>query len=212
VTTKIPTARLSGHHLERRGVALGLLISLAAVLQLAAGVGLAYVAGFGQVRAVLGHFQWPWLVLLVAALAFSFVAYYYAYRGIYRVRGGPTLSRPQMRAVVIAGFGGFLAHGGSALDDFALRAAGAKERSAKVRVASLAGLEHGVLALIGTVAAIFVLALGFLRPPADFTIPWAVIPVPGFLLAFWLAGRYRDRQKKSRDCAIARRASGARSS
>lgn len=188
-----PTAWLSGHYLKHRRMALGMLIGLAAALQLAAGVGLAYVAGFSQVRAVLGRFQWPWLSLLAGALAFSFVAYYYAYRGIYRIRGGPTLSGPQMRAVVIAGFGGFLAHGGAALDEYALKAAGSKERAAKVRVASLAGLEHGVLALIGTAAAIVVLGLGFLRPPPDFTIPWAIIPVPGFLLAFWVAHRYRDR-------------------
>ncbi len=30
-------------------------------------------------------------------------------------------------------------------------------------------------------------------PPMDFTIPWAVVPVPGFLVAFWLAERYRAR-------------------
>jgi hypothetical protein len=29
-------------------------------------------------------------------------------------------------------------------------------------------------------------------PPPDFTLPWAVIPVPGFLAAFWLAEPYED--------------------
>jgi hypothetical protein len=60
-------------------------------------------------------------------------------------------------------------------------------------VSGLAGLEHGVLALGGTAMAIAVLASGSGQPPMDFTIPWAVIPVPGFLIAFWLAERYRDR-------------------
>jgi hypothetical protein len=43
--------------MKRRGTELSLLIALAAVLRLAAGVGMAYVAGFSRVHAVLGHFR-----------------------------------------------------------------------------------------------------------------------------------------------------------
>ena len=154
---------------------------------------MAYVAGFSQVRAVLGDFHWPWLIGLFGALFISFVGYHYAYRGIFTVAGGPTLAGSQMRAVVAAGFGGFLAHGGGALDRYALEAAGAEPADARARVAALAGLEHGVLAIGGCGAAITVLVSGGSNPPADFTIPWAVIPVPGFLLAFWIAERYRHR-------------------
>jgi hypothetical protein len=185
--------RLTVNHLERRGTELALLIAVATVLELAAGVGLAYLAGFTQVRAALGAFDGIWLIALVGGLLVSFVGYYYAYRGIFRVESGPTLDRRQMRAVVAAGFGGFLAHGGGALDQYALEAAGTDEQDAKARVAGLAGLEHGILAIIGTGTAIAVLASGLSQPPADFTIPWAIIPVPGFLLAFWAAERYRDR-------------------
>jgi hypothetical protein len=172
---------------------LSLLVVLAALLEVAAGVGLAFVAGFSQVRAVLGNFDWPWLFGLFGALFISFAGYYYAYLGIFRVEGGPTLSRRQMRAVVAAGFGGFLAHGGGALDRYALEAAGAQASDARARVAALAGLEHGVLAIGGCGAAITVLVSGGSQPPADFTVPWAVIPVPGFLVAFWAAERYRGR-------------------
>jgi hypothetical protein len=98
-----------------------------------------------------------------------------------------------MRAVVTVGFGGFLARGGTVLDVYALQAAGTDERDAKVRVTSLGGMEHGILSLIGTVAAIAVLASGVGSPPLNFTLPWAVIPIPGFLFAFRLAERYRDR-------------------
>ena len=98
-----------------------------------------------------------------------------------------------MRAVVAAGFGGFIAHSGGALDQYALEAAGADEQEAKARVSALAGLEHGVLAIGGTFTAIAVLAMGRPVPPLDFAIPCAVIPIPGFLLGFWLAERYRDR-------------------
>lgn len=185
--------RLSSDHIQRRGTAITMLLILGAALQLAAGVGLAYVAGFANVRAVLGHFDWPWIAAMAGALGVSFAGYYYAYEGIFTVAGGPSLKASQMRTVVTVGFGGFLAHGGGVIDQYALEGAGADEREAKTRVSGLAGLEHGILALGGTAAAIAVLAQGSDQPPLDFSIPWAVIPVPGFLIAFWLAERYRDR-------------------
>jgi len=185
--------RLSATHLERRGGALALLVGAATVLELAAGAGLAYVAGFSKVRAVLGNFDWIWLIALSGALLISFAGYYYAYQGIFRVEGGPTLSWRKMCAVVAAGFGGFLAHGGGPLDQYALQAAGADEGEAKARAAGLAGMEHGVLAIGGCVTAIAVLASGLSKPPPNFALPWAVLPVPGFLIAFWVAERYRGR-------------------
>jgi hypothetical protein len=185
--------RLSVVHVRRRRSVLAVLAGVAIVLELAAGTGLAYVAGWSRVRAVLGNFDGIWLIALAGALLVSFVGYYYAYRGIFRVEGGPGLPRRQMRAVVAAGFGGFLAHGGGALDQYALQAAGAEESEAKARVAALGGLEHGVLAIGGCAAAIAVLVSGRGQPAADFTIPWAVIPIPGFLVGFWAADRYHDR-------------------
>ena len=110
------------------------------------------MASWSRVRAVLGDFDGVWLIALAGGLLVSFVGYHYAYRGIFRVEGGPVLPRRQMRAVVAAGFGGFLAHGGGALDRYALQAAGAEEDEAKARVAALGGLEHGVLAIGGCAA------------------------------------------------------------
>lgn len=153
---------------------------------------MAYVAGFSEIREALTRWSAPWLAVMVGAIVLSFAGYFWAYRGTYRVEQGPQLRLRQMIAVVAGGFGGFLAHGGAALDDYALRAGGADERDASTRVSALAGLEHGVLAVIGTVAGIVVLAEGRSAPPADFTLPWAVIPIPGFALAFWLAERYRS--------------------
>jgi uncharacterized membrane protein YbhN (UPF0104 family) len=184
---------LSGHHLHRRGRELAGLVALAAALQMAAAVGLAYVAGFSAVHAVLGRISWPWIGVAVGGIVVSFFAYYFAYRGIYEVEEGHELARRQMISVVTGGFGGFFAHGGAALDDYALRAAGADERDASVRVSALAGMEHGVLAVLGTAAGIVVLVQGLPKPPPDFSLPWAVIPVPGFALAFWMAERYRAR-------------------
>ena len=60
-------------------------------------------------------------------------------------------------------------------------------------MAALGGLEHGVLAIGGCAAAIAVLVSGRGQPPMDFTLPWAVIPIPGFVIGFWAADRYGDR-------------------
>ncbi len=189
---------MSGHLVKHRGSRVSLLVLLAFMLQMAAAVGLAYVAGFSEVHRALTRFSWPWILAVVGGLALSFVGYFLAYRGIYRVEHGPRLSFREMTAVVTGGFGGFFAHGGSALDDYALRGAGAGERDASVRVSALAGMEHGVLAVIGTVAAVSILARGLAAPPGDFSYPWAVIPIPGFALAFWLAERHRDRLREQR--------------
>lgn len=184
---------VSTHHVNRRPVRLVLLIGVMGMLQLMAGVGLAYVVGFSHIRHALGRFDWPYVIVIAGALLISFAGYFFTYRTIYEVDAGPGLSPRQMLAVVTAGFGGFLAHGGSALDKYAIEAAGAGEREAKVRVASLAGLEHGILGFVCDGAAIVVLALALSKPPLDFAVPWAVIPVPGLLLAFWLAEKNRDR-------------------
>jgi hypothetical protein len=195
---RLPPVLRSGHLIQRPGIEIGLLAALAIFLELAAATGLAYIAGFSAIQHVLPHFwrDWAWLVGVTGSLLISFFGYYLAYDGVFSVEGGPELPARHMRAIVAAGFGGFLSHGGPALDTYALEAAGASERDASVRVSALAGMEHGVLAIGGTVAAIVVLATRRTAPPLDFTLPWAVIPVPGFLAAFWLAERYRDRLRR----------------
>jgi hypothetical protein len=183
----------SGHHIHHTRVQLVGLIALMAALYVAAGIGMAYVAGFDAVERRLEHAHWWWLGPSFAATFVAFTGYYFAYRGVKRVEGGPELDTSTLLAVVIAGFGGFLARGGTALDEFAMRAGGADKREAKVRIGALAGFEHGMLALIVRPAAIVALALGVVLPRTDFTWPWALIPAPAFVLAIWIAERYRDR-------------------
>ena len=184
---------LSGHYIERGWHALALLLIVASVLELAACVGLAYVAGFTQVQAVVEDFNWRWLAVAPAAWAVSYVGYYFAYRGVFHVQAGRELPTPILAAVALAGFGGFLAYSGGSLDAYALRTAGAEEREVRVRVAGLAALEQGALALLGCGVSVAVLLGGMRGVPAGASIPWAVAPVPGFLIAFWLADRYRNR-------------------
>lgn len=187
--------RVFGKYRERTAAQLAALLLAAAALQTSGGVGAAYLAGFTEVDHVLRHVQWAYLVALAGTLAVSFVGYYYAYCGIYQVEDGRKLRPAQMRSVVIAGFGSFLAHGGAAIDHFALQAAGADEREAKVRTVALDGMEHGVMSLIGQVAAVILLVAGIAAPPLDFQVPWAVLPLPGFLIAFRLSARYRDEHR-----------------
>ena len=182
-----------GSLIDWRGAALALPIALAIGLNAAAVTGLADIAGFRAVSMALVRIQWPWLCAVPAALASSAIGYYLAYRSIYAAEGGYELSRRRLTAVVAAGFGGLFSTGGGKPDGLVLQASGASRRAAMVRVTALTGMEQGSLALYGCVAAIAWLCLGQPGVPADFTLPWAVIPVPAFAVAFWLASRYRNR-------------------
>ena len=188
---------LSQSHVGAKPHRLLLLTALAAFLYVAAGVALAYVAGFDHVWHAVQHPHWPWLAASLALVALAFAGYYFAYRGIGKVEGGPDdLSHADRLAVVAAGFGGFLAHGGTGIDRVVMRAAGGSAREAKVRVTLLGGLEHGIMAIPCSVAAMVVLVEGVRKPPLDFTIPWAVGPAVGFAVAYWAAERYRARLRR----------------
>jgi hypothetical protein len=185
---------LSHHHVGTKSHRLLLLTALAALLYLAAGFGMAYIAGFDAVWRVAQHPHWPWLAASLGGVVLAFAGYYFGYRGVGKIEGGPDdLSHADRLAVVAAGFGGFLAHGGTGIDRAVMRAAGGSRREAKVRVTLLGGLEHGILAIPCSVAAIVLLWEGVWKPPLDFIIPWAVGPTVGFAAAYWAAQRYRDR-------------------
>lgn len=184
----------SRHHVEAGPRRHALLFAAAVGLYVAAGIGLAYVAGFTPVWRLVQHPDWLWLGASFGGVVIAFAGYYFGYRGVGSVEDGPDDLDPRSRlAVVAAGFAGFLAHGGTALDEHVMRAAGASQREAKVRVGLLAGLEHGMLAIPCSAAAIALLALGVRRPPHDFTYPWAILPATGFLVGIWAAERYRTR-------------------
>jgi hypothetical protein len=182
-----------GNLIDRRGAALVPPILLAVGLNVAAVAGLADIAGFRAVHASLIRIQWPWLCAVAAALAMSATGYYFAYRSIYAAEGGYQLSRRQLTAVVAAGFSGLFSTGGIRPDGLVLQASGASRREALVRVTTLTGMEQAMLALCGCAASITWLTLSRPGVPLDVTLPWAVIPVPAFAAAFWLASRYRPR-------------------
>ena len=154
---------------------------------------MAYAAGFGAVDERLAHAQWWWLAPLFGAVLLAFGGYYFAYRGIAEVEEGPQIERGSLLAVVIAAFAGVLAHGGTAIDELAMRRGGANQREARVRVTALGGFEHGILAMIVCPASVIAVVLGLSVPQANYTWPWAVIPPLGFAAAIWAAERYRMR-------------------
>ena len=184
---------LPGTLIDRRGAALAPPILLTIGLNVAAVAGLAGIAGFHAVYASLTRIQGPWLGAVPAALAMSAIGYYVAYRSIYAAQGGYELSRRQLTAMVAAGFDGLFSTGRIRPDGLVLQASGASRREAMVRVTTLTGMEQAMLALYGCVASIAWLSLGRPGVPMDFTLPWAVIPVPAFAAAFWLASRSRAR-------------------
>jgi len=120
--------RLPSHHADAGAVRLATVLVLEACLYLAAAVGMAYVAGFETVDRTLERVNWPWLVGSLAFVPVAFLGYYLAYRPVFHLRNcSLDIDRPSRLAVVAAGFGGFLDHGGGTLDRIALRAAGATE-------------------------------------------------------------------------------------
>ena len=187
--------RIFSHsHVGAKPHRLLLLTVLAAVLYVAGGVGLAYIAGFDRVWHAAQHPSWPWLAASLGGVVLAFAGYYFGYRGVGKIEGGPDdLTRADRLAVVAAGFGGFLAHGGTGIDRAVMRAAGGSERESKVRVTLLGGLEHLILAIPCSIAAIVLLVQGVWKPPLDFLLPWAVGPAVGFGAAYWAAERYRER-------------------
>lgn len=189
---------LSTHHVYWRKHQLAGLVAVMALLYAAAGVGMAYVAGFTAVQHRLEHAQWWWLLPSFAALLIAFSGYYFAYRGIKSAEGGAEIGTGSLLAVVAAAFSGFLAYGATALDEFAMRAGGSDEREAIVRVSALTEFEQAVLAMIVCPASIVAVALAVTHPRPDFTWPWAVIPPPAFILGLWLAERYRSRLRGRR--------------
>lgn len=181
---------------EQKTLRIAALVAATVALYAAAVVGMAYVAGFHAVGHRLAHAHWWWLAPAVGGVLLAFGGYLVAYRGMKRVEGGPELDMKVRLPVVAAGFGGFFVRGGTALDEYAMRAGGADERDAKVRIRSLASLELCVLALIVCPASIIAWALGDVVPRKDFTQPWAIVPPIGFVVMFFLAERFRDRLRE----------------
>lgn len=74
-------SRLSSRRtfIARKGPQILLLVALAAVLQIAAGVGMGFWSGADQMNLLLGRFNAYWLGAMVVGLLVSFLGYYFVY-------------------------------------------------------------------------------------------------------------------------------------
>jgi uncharacterized membrane protein YbhN (UPF0104 family) len=164
-----------------RGHEVALFVTVAALLAVAASVGVAWAAGFGQVWQLLRHPGWSWLGVALTLETLAFLGYTLAYREVVRAERGPELEVPKAAALVTTGFGVFLQGGGFALDREALRRAGLPKREARRRVLGLGALEYAVLAPATVAAAAVVLARG-LPVSGSLTLPWIIgVPVGAVL-------------------------------
>lgn len=167
------------------------LLLLAAILALAALVGVSWAAGFRDVAHGLRHARPAWLALAFGAETLAYLGYAVAYREVARVEEGPKFARRGAAALVAAGFGPFVAGGGFHVDLHALRATGLAEREARVRVLGLGGLEYAVLAPAACIAAL-VLIVENAHINDDLTWPWAIAVPVGFAAAA-VALHFRER-------------------
>ena len=176
---------LPAHRLERRGSAVALVIAVAAALDLAAGTGVSYLAGFPAVGGMLVRIDWAWLVVAAGSLL------------VFQCLPGhlPRRWRPGSGAA------------GSGRRRFR-RIAGAWRRARPVRAASLrdrGGRGEGPRRRPGRDGAGHA-GPGRLRRGGNGARPrgWParrrvhaslgrLIPVPGFALGLWAAAWYADR-------------------
>jgi uncharacterized membrane protein YbhN (UPF0104 family) len=173
-----------------------LVVSAAAVLAVAAAIGLGYVAGYEHVRHWLDRVHPEWLAVCFAGELVAYVGYVLAVRDTARVDEGPELGLSLSTQTVVAGFGVFAAtrsNGGFAVDYWMLRRAGENREGAIARVLALGALEYAVLAPAALVSAIFLVFAG--RPPVSegITLPWLLV-LPGALVAAWATSPPRARR------------------
>jgi uncharacterized membrane protein YbhN (UPF0104 family) len=184
------------NHLEHGRRALAAFVVGAAVLSLAALVGVASTAGFGSVYDRLRAVNGIWLLVALAGEGLAYLGYIAAYREVARVDRGPEIGAGDAAALVSTGFGPFVTRGGFAVDLHAFRDYCVTDREARVRVLGLGALEYALLAPAACIASILLLAQGVHHPAAAITLPWAIAVPLGFVAALWAVGyrkRFRNR-------------------
>jgi uncharacterized membrane protein YbhN (UPF0104 family) len=159
---------------------LAALIAVAVALAVAATLGIAWIAGFGEIGHRLVHLHWVWLPVALGAEIVAYLGYTLAYREVACAEDGAELGLPGAAALVATGFGVFVLAGGFALDEEALRRAGLTKREARTRVLGLGALEYVVLAPAAAVAAGVVLLEDDIS--LGLTLPWLIgVPAGGLL-------------------------------
>jgi uncharacterized membrane protein YbhN (UPF0104 family) len=185
---------------HRSTTELALYLALSGALSLLAVVGVAWAAGFHQVEERVRDYHLEWLALALAAEIVAYLGYTFAYREVARVEEGPGFGRRHAAALVVTGFGAFVARGGFALDRHAFRRQGISDRQARIRVLGLGALEYAILAP-AVCGAASVLLVQHVRSPAEgIMLPWALgVPLGAAIVVPLLALRGRLRRRGWQD-------------
>src|SRR5262249_46053178 len=158
LTMKSPDQFYSRHRVAIF-VAAGLVLAFGALF------GLAWSAGWGAIFHRFIHVYWTWVPIALGAEFLSYLGYTIAYREVTRAEGGAELRFTGAAGFVATGFGVFVAQGGFALDEAALKKAGLPGKEARARVLGLGTLEYVVLAPAAMIAAIYLVVVS--RPDID---------------------------------------------
>jgi uncharacterized membrane protein YbhN (UPF0104 family) len=151
---------------------------------------IARVTGADAVGRAFEHVVLPWVALVAGAELATYPAYVVAYRSIARLEGHPRIALPIVARIVVAGFGPFALAGGFGVDKQALHALHEDEDSAHRRVVALGTIEWVILAPVGCVVSIILLAGGAHVLPSLLW-PWALAVPAGLGAAFWVTAEHR---------------------
>jgi uncharacterized membrane protein YbhN (UPF0104 family) len=181
---------LASSYLEQHPAHTAAFVLIAGALAAGALIGLAFIAGPGEVLHRIAHPRLFWLPVAFGATVASYLGYMLAYRECACAGSGPNLPLTHVGALVAGGFGLFIPRGGFALDREALELAGLPRREASVRTFSLGTLEYAVLAPVAFSISLLLLVTGFHREGVPLS--WAVgVPV-GAVIALSLLRHRRS--------------------
>lgn len=151
---------------------------------------IARATGADAVGRAFEHIVPAWIALVAGAELFTYPAYVLAYRSLASVEGHAPIALPMIARIVVAGFGPFALSGGFGIDKRALVALHEDEDSAHRRVVALGTMEWMILAPVGCVVSIILLADGAHILPSLLW-PWALAVPAGFAAAFWVTAGHR---------------------
>ena len=187
------------HRSTTHGAALSLgranviLFAAATAAATAAAFGVADIAGYERLAAIVRTLHLDWLAVCFGGQVLAYLGYVLAVRAVARAGGGPRLSFSLSARTVVAGFGVYAAahtSGGFSVDYWALRRAGVPRREALARVLGLGALEYAVLAPAALVSALVLLAGEGGHVQDAMTLPWLAV-IPGIVAAAWVSSPKR---------------------
>lgn len=169
---------------------LAILLSVGAVLSVAALAGITLDVGGRRLWHVLQHADWVFALFVPLAVVVSHLGYTLAYREVARNENGCALSLKDALYIVVTGFGPLSPRGGYSIDVRELRRRGLSKEAAEQRVRVLGLLEYAVLAPVTLVAAVYMMVEG-MRAQSGLLPSWVIGVPAGAAIAMAVLVAYR---------------------